>query len=111
MIVWLDAQLSPALADWFSATFGVACTALRDLGLQDATDVDIFQAARKAGAVVVSKDYDFVELVKRHGAPPQLVWVTCGNATNDRMRRLFSAGWPQVAKLLAAGEVIVELGE
>ena len=46
-----------------SKEYGVEAIPLRDLGLRDAPDIGIFQAARKAQAVVISKDSDFVELV------------------------------------------------
>ena len=48
MILWIDAQLSPALARWLSDTFGVTAHAMRDLGLRDAKDLPIFHAAREA---------------------------------------------------------------
>jgi predicted nuclease of predicted toxin-antitoxin system len=32
MIVWLDAQLSPAMAAWISGQFAVPAVAVRDLG-------------------------------------------------------------------------------
>ena len=67
MIVWLDAQLSPAIAGWMQAAFGIEAHAVRDLGLRDATDPAIFQAARLADAVVVTKDADFPELVTAAG--------------------------------------------
>jgi predicted nuclease of predicted toxin-antitoxin system len=56
MILWVDAQLSPRIAAWLSATFGISASPLRELGLRDAEDADIFEAARKAGAVVLTKD-------------------------------------------------------
>ena len=65
MILWIDAQLSPALAPWLSDTFGVTAHAVRDLGLRDAKDLPIFHAAREAGAVIMSKDSDFVLLLER----------------------------------------------
>lgn len=111
MIVCLDAQLPPALAPWIMATFGIEAKSLRDLGLRDAKDRDIFMAARAAGAVVISKDSDFVELVQSLGTPPQVVWLTCGNVTNERLQAVFAAAWPRVAVLLAAGEAVVELGD
>jgi predicted nuclease of predicted toxin-antitoxin system len=111
MIVWLDAQLPPTLALWVTTTFGIDAKALRDLGLRDAKDRDIFMAARKVGAVVISKDSDFVELVQSLGAPPQVVWLTCGNVANARLKVVLAAAWPRVAAMLAAGEPIVELGD
>lgn len=69
MTLWIDAQLSPQLARWLTESLGVAAVAVRDLGLRDAKDREIFLAAREAGATVMSKDSDFVTLVKRHGPP------------------------------------------
>jgi len=107
--VWTDAQVSPALAGWLRRTFGVDAYAVRDLGLRDAEDPVIFARARAAGAVVVTKDSDFVDLLERHGPPPQVVWLTCGNTSNAYLRGLLGGVWPQVAALLAAGEPLVEV--
>lgn len=51
MIIWLDAQLSPAMASGISREFSVSAVAVRDLGLRDAKDREIFFAARQANAV------------------------------------------------------------
>lgn len=77
MNFWIDAQLPPSLAVWLTEAFEVSATSLRDLGLRDAEDAEIFYAARAAGIIViVSKDSDFVDLATRMGAPPQILWVT-----------------------------------
>ena len=104
MVVWTDAHLSPALAPWLRATFGLEATVLRELGLRDAEDRAIFAAARRAGAVLMTKDSDFADLVARHGAPPQIILLTCGNTTNAALRSVLAGAWPRVAELLAAGE-------
>ena len=90
MIVWLDAQLPPTLALWMRENLQVDTIALRELGLRDSTDRDIYAAAKKAGAVLISKDSDFIDLVQTYGAPPQLVWLTCGNVTNAHLKMIFS---------------------
>lgn len=77
--------------------------------LRDAEDPVIFQAARDAGAVVLTKDADFVTLLARHGPPPQIVWLTCGNTSNHALRELLTTAWPRVAALLTAGEPLVEI--
>ena len=51
----------------------VEANALRDLGLRDAGDREIFDAARANIAILLSKDADFVELVSRLGGPPKLI--------------------------------------
>ena len=88
----------------------VDAVAVRDLGLRQAEDPVIFERARAAGVVVLSKDSDFVDLVTRYGPPPQIIWLTCGNTTNAYLRTLLKIIWPRVAALLAAGEPLVEIG-
>ncbi|MBD3273660.1 MAG: hypothetical protein GF372_00010 [Candidatus Marinimicrobia bacterium] len=112
MILWLDAQLSPSLADWISQQFqGVVASPVRALGLRDAEDREIFNAAREAGAVIMSKDRDFVQLLDMHGPPPQIIWVTCGNTSNREMRKILSAALPEVIKLVESGEHLVEISD
>lgn len=110
MKLWVDAQLPPLLAEWLSKNYGVEALSLRDLGLRDAADDEIFRAAQQAQVVMISKDNDFVELVSRHGAPPQLLWVTCGNVTNRRLQEVFAKTFSDAVALLAAGQAIVEIG-
>jgi predicted nuclease of predicted toxin-antitoxin system len=109
--LWLDAQLSPSLAAWLSEAIGVLSVPVRDVGLRDATDRQIFQQARAAGVIVVTKDADFVRLLEEFGPPPQVVWLTCGNTSNVRLRELLIRVWPDVAGMLRCGEALVEIGE
>lgn len=110
MTVWLDAHLPPSLAPWLAATFGVAAAAARDLGLRDALDPPIFAAARAAGAVVMTKDADFAEMVGRLGSPPQVLWLRCGNTSNAALRDLLTRDLPAALVRLAAGDPLVEIG-
>ena len=41
MTIWVDAQLSPAIATWITNALGLEAIALRDLGLRDAEDPGI----------------------------------------------------------------------
>ena len=110
MKFWVDAQLPPALASWLSAQFNVDARSLRDIGLRDAQDMEIFLAAQREGAAMVSKDSDFVELVARYGPPPQLLWVTCGNISNKQLQAAFKHAFPEALALLSSGQAIVEIG-
>ncbi|KYC42178.1 hypothetical protein WA1_19515 [Scytonema hofmannii PCC 7110] len=65
MTIWIDAHLSPAIAGWINSTFGVIALALRDIGLRDAEDREIFEAAKAQGVIIMTKDRDFVDLVDR----------------------------------------------
>jgi predicted nuclease of predicted toxin-antitoxin system len=78
--------LFPAIVTWITNTFGVTALALRDLGLRDAEDPAIFDAAQAQGVIFMTKDSDFVDLVDRLGVPPQIIWLTCGNTSNVQLQ-------------------------
>ena len=109
MTIWVDAQLPPAIALWIASTFGVTAVALRDIGLRDAEDYEIFEAARVQGAIIMTKDRDFVNLVDRYGIPPQIIWLTCGNTSNVQLRELLSSTLLDALDLVRAGEKLVEI--
>jgi len=111
MIFWIDAQLSPSLAAWIAEAFGVEARAVREIGLRDAADIEIFEAARKIRAVIVTKDSDFVDLLTCYGAPPQILWVTCGNTGNAKLKEILLQAMPGAIELLQRGEPIVEISD
>jgi predicted nuclease of predicted toxin-antitoxin system len=111
LILWIGAQLSPDLASWITSSFGVEAHPVRELGLQKAKDREIYQAARKARAVVMTKDGDFLELLERLGSPPQVLWVTCGNTSNERLIQVLQSTLPEALKLLEQGMPLVEISE
>lgn len=112
MRIWIDAQLPPTLATWLQETFQVEAFSLRDLGLRDAKDVEIFEAAQAEDdeVVIMTKDSDFVDLVCRLGIPPQILWLTCGNVTNRNLKRLLTSTFLQALAELAQGSSVVEIG-
>ncbi len=61
MTVWIDAQLSPALARWMSRNLEVDAYHVEDLDLRDSPDASIFDAARKWGAIVITKDRELLD--------------------------------------------------
>ncbi len=109
MIIWIDAHLSPAIATWIMITFGINAIALRDIGLRDAEDPEIFEKAKAQGVILMTKDSDFVDLVDRLGAPPQIIWLTCGNTSNAELRRILSLTLLDALAQLQAGEKLVEI--
>ncbi|MEH2025961.1 DUF5615 family PIN-like protein [Nostoc sp.] len=101
MTIWIDAHLSPAIATWITITFGITALALRDAGLRDAEDPEIFEATRA--------NSDFADLVDRFGTPPQVIWLTCGNTSNDRLKEILNSTLPEALELLRSGEALVEI--
>ena len=108
-MIWLDAQLPPALARWIFLNFDVPCSPVRDLSLRDAPDWLIFQQAREANVIVITKDRDFVELLHQNGPPPQIIWLTCGNASTSKLKALFTSMLPAALKMLESDTDLVEI--
>jgi predicted nuclease of predicted toxin-antitoxin system len=109
MTIWIDAHLSPAIAVWITNTFGITAFALRDIGLRDAEDPETFEAAKAQSVILMTKDSDFADLVDRLGSPPQVIWLTCGNTSNARLREILTAALPQALELLRSREALVEI--
>jgi predicted nuclease of predicted toxin-antitoxin system len=110
MTLRVDAQLSPRTARWIEDNFPVSALPLRALGLRNAEDEEIFAAARLANAVVLTKDSDFVHLLERHGGPPKILWLTCGNTSEVSLQRILSLHLTTALSLLAGNENLVEIG-
>jgi len=112
--IWVDAQLSPYLAEWLVKQFGdsmsIDAHSVKSLGLRDAKDIEIFRGAREANAIVLTKDKDFVELLNRFGAPPKVIWLTVGNTSNSRIQSILLQQLTPALRLLA-GQSLVEISD
>ncbi|HEX7885740.1 MAG TPA: DUF5615 family PIN-like protein [Phenylobacterium sp.] len=105
----IDAQLPPGLADWIERRGHEAQHVYR-ISRVDAPDALIWELALEQGAIVVTKDHDFVEwATKRHPAPP-IVWVRLGNAANAPLTARVEAVWDQIVADLESGAQVVEVG-
>lgn len=58
---------------------------------------------------MMTKDSDFVTLHNQLGAPPQVIWLTCGNTSNQYLRILLTTALPIALALLEGGEDLVEI--
>ncbi|MEO8882603.1 MAG: DUF5615 family PIN-like protein [Devosia sp.] len=104
----LDAHLPPRLAIELRAA-GHSCDETAKVLSPDARDIEIAAFANASGAVLFSKDVDFVELLRRGILRTPLVRIRLPNMT---ARATCAAVLPQVPRILAslqAGERIVEI--
>lgn len=108
-MIWLDAHLSPKLALWITRNLGVEAWGVRDKNLRNANDVEIFNAAKEADVIFVTKDRDFVEILRKEGPPPKVIWLRCGNTSELRLKEVFSKHLGEAIRLLDSGEHLVEI--
>jgi predicted nuclease of predicted toxin-antitoxin system len=100
----------PGTGPWLGVRFDLSAKPLRDIGLRDADDLDLYQAARRFGQVViVTKDSDFVGLVRQLGTPPQVLLLSCGNLSTLELQALFSRYLPDALEALKNGQPLVEI--
>lgn len=102
----IDAQLSPNLAVWIIDRFGIDCVSVAYIGYRDASDIDIFFKARELEAIGLTKDEDFVKLLHQHGSPPRIIWITCGNTSNARMREVLETHLETALDMLETNDLV-----
>jgi predicted nuclease of predicted toxin-antitoxin system len=99
----------PQIALWISDNFEFEAIAVCELGLRDAEDIEIFNSARDENAIVLTKDRDFLDLLGRFGPPPKVIWLTCGNTSNEVLEHILRKTLSDAVELLTRGEAIVEI--
>lgn len=104
----VDNQLPAALAQWLRERGHVADHVLT-LGLAQAKDTPVWRHAHEHGAVVITKDEDFAEWVRRGRPGPQVVWLRLGNSAKDELFHWLGPLWPLVVRQLEQGERLIEV--
>lgn len=100
MKLLLDENLAPRLVAKLEGSFP-GSRHVRDVGLREASDLEVWSFARTQGFAIVSKDWDFQQLSFVHGAPPKVVWIRRGNCSVREMERL----------LVSSRDVITRFGD
>lgn len=106
----IDAQLPPGLAQHFS-THGHEATHVAEIGLATASDKVIWSRAAATGAVLVTKDEDFVMMRALDDEGPAVIWVGIGNTTKRALIRRFAEKFPAIIDSLERGDTIVEISD
>lgn len=79
MKLLLDENLSRRLIPFLTHEFpGSSQVAL--LGMEQASDMEIWNYAKDHGFVIVTKDSDYYDLSLLRGTPPKIIWLKVGNA-------------------------------
>ena len=101
-------QLPAALARHLQ-THGLDACHVADVGMDQASDREIWQYATVNGYAVVSKDEDFLHIAHADAAGPPFVWVRLGNCRKPALFAAFDRILPQLVQALDAGDKVVEV--
>jgi predicted nuclease of predicted toxin-antitoxin system len=108
MKLLIDNQLPLQLAA-FLRQCGHDCAHVCDVGLEEASDLEVWSRACAEGRVVVSKDEDFIALATRAEDTGRLIWVRLGNCRNPALLEAFAAVHDRLVQAFESGQRIVEL--
>jgi predicted nuclease of predicted toxin-antitoxin system len=100
MSLLFDQNLSPFLVGLLAGSYP-GCAHVRDFGLAESDDEDIWQCAAARGLAIVSKDADFQHRALLYGPPPKVIWVRIGNGPTSSVVRLLTEREPEVTAFLA----------
>ena len=84
---------------------------VKSLGLDVATDRQVWDYARHNGFAIVSKDSDFHQMSFLYGAPPKTIWVRSGNCGVADLAHIISQHLDRIAKFLGTdAEALLVVG-
>ncbi len=73
---------------------------IKDLGLENATDLKIWTFAKSNNFTIVTFDSDFVDLINLKGFPPKIIWLRIGNTTTDSIAKVFTEKYDLIKDFL-----------
>lgn len=95
----LSHRLTRTLHDLFPGSLHV-----RDVGLNEADDLVVWNYAREHGFVIISKDVDFRQRSFVYGAPPKVIGVRLGNCSTAEVEKLLRRHVKTVEAFCSASE-------
>jgi len=79
------------------------CQHVRNVGLKEAPDTQVWEYARSNDYAIVSKDSDFHQRSLLLGFPPKVVWVRLGNCSTKAVEQILRAHFEDVEQFEADG--------
>jgi predicted nuclease of predicted toxin-antitoxin system len=66
------------------------CVQVREIGLEDSTDIGIWRFAREKDLSIVTFDADFYDIAALFGHPPKVIWLRTGNTSTNHLIKILS---------------------
>ena len=100
----LDHNLSPHLPRRLAEAYPES-THVSEVGLERASDLELWEYAIINDLAIVSKDSDFMQLSFLRGAPPKVIWIRTGNSSTEDIEQLLSASVEAIREFISADGV------
>lgn len=98
MKLLFDQNLSPELAERLADVYPGSTHVYR-IGLDRASDLAVWNAARDQGYAIASQDSDFNDLSALLGFPPKVIWIRRGNCSTLEIEAILRLHYEAVASL------------
>lgn len=85
-VLIIDAQLPPSLIPFFRDHYNIKAIHVNEF--EETLDEDIFIKARIINGWILTKDNDFVAIVKKLKSPPKVIIIEYGNVGKARLKEL-----------------------
>jgi len=73
---------------------------VREAGLENLKDIEIWQYAKQNGYTIVTFDADFYEISLLKGHPPKILWLRTGNTSTDNLVRLIEENYELISEFI-----------
>ena len=73
---------------------------VRELGLENVTDNEIFEFAKKNDYSIVTFDSDFCDLNILKGFPPKIIWIRTGNITTKNLEIIMKNKYERIKSFM-----------
>ena len=90
MKLLLDQNISFRIISKISTHFPKA-KQVRQIGIEDYTDIEIWKFAKENNFTIVTFDADFYDLSNLKGHPPKIIWLRFGNTKTDFLAEIINS--------------------
>jgi len=104
----IDAQLPPSLVRSL-AELGHEAEHIAAVGLESASDREVWRHAAQTGAAILTKDEDFASRRLRERRGPVVIWLRIGNCSRAVLTARLLPLMGHIEQMAADGEVLIEI--
>ena len=108
MRLLFDQNISFRLIQKISELYSEA-TQVREAGLENATDKEIFEYALQNNYTIVTFDADFCDLNNLKGFPLKIIWLRTGNVTTKNLEKIFRDKFDVIRDFLEGDNACLEI--
>ncbi len=73
---------------------------VREAGLENLTDIEIWEYAKKNNFTIVTFDADFYEITVLKGQPPKVIWLRTGNTSTNNLVKIFEDNYELIYEFI-----------